>query len=398
MKHFIAITIISFALIVGGCGNRLEKDNHAGHDHETEAHDDHNHAEDDHAEARASAAHSDEIIFTPAQAAKTDFALYKVEPVTFNEIIRASGQILYAQGDEASVTATVGGIVSLGTAKIAEGTAVSKGQTLFYISSKNIAQGDVVARTQSAYTQAKAAYERAQELIGDKIISQTEFEQTRLNYENARTAYEALAANSSAKGTGITAPIGGYITGIAVREGDYVEVGQALASVSQNRRLTLRADVPEKYYNALHGVTSANFRTSYDDRVHTLKELNGRLLSTRKASGAGSYYIPVTFEFDNRGEIVPGSFVDVYLIGSPKAGATVVPLTALTEEMGYYFVYVQIDEEGYRKQEVTIGANDGKNVQILSGLSGGETIVSRGAYQVKMAAMSGTAIPHGHSH
>ena len=40
---------------------------------------------------------------------------------------------------------------------------------------------------------------------------------------------------------------------------------------------------------------------------------------------------------------------------------------------------------------------DGKQVQILKGLHTGERLVTRGAYQVKMASASGT-IPHGHSH
>ena len=44
------------------------------------------------------------------------------------------------------------------------------------------------------------------------------------------------------------------------------------------------------------------------------------------------------------------------------------PVTALTEEQGLYFVYLQLDEEGYKKQEVTLGASNGKKVQILTGL------------------------------
>ena len=61
------------------------------------------------------------------------------------------------------------------------------------------------------------------------------------------------------------------------------------------------------------------------------------------------------------------------------------------------YVYVQIDEEGYRKQEVALGANNGKEVQIIKGLHPGDRVVTQGAYQVKMASASG-AIPHGHSH
>ena len=42
------------------------------------------------------------------------------------------------------------------------------------------------------------------------------------------------------------------------------------------------------------------------------------------------------------------------------------PRTALTEEQGIFFVYLQLDEEGYKKQEVNLGADNGKSVQILT--------------------------------
>ena len=95
--------------------------------------------------------------------------------------------------------------------------------------------------------------------------------------------------------------------------------------------------------------------------------------------------------------MIPGSFAEIYLISAPIEQALTLPLTALTNEMGLFYVYVQLDEEGYRKQEVSVGMNDGKQVQILKGLHPGERVVTRGAYQVKMASASGT-IPHGHSH
>ena len=65
--------------------------------------------------------------------------------------------------------------------------------------------------------------------------------------------------------------------------------------------------------------------------------------------------------------------------------------------MGIFYVYVQLDEEGYRKQEVKTGASNGKEMQIISGLQPGDRVVTKGAYQVKMASASG-AIPHGHEH
>ena len=95
--------------------------------------------------------------------------------------------------------------------------------------------------------------------------------------------------------------------------------------------------------------------------------------------------------------MIPGSFVEVFLLASPIENALTVPVSALTNELGHFYVYVQLHENEYCKQEVVLGAHNGKEVQILRGLHAGDTVVTKGAYQVKMAAFSG-AIPHGHEH
>ncbi len=408
-----AITILAISL--WGCKNQSSQDKHthsatethAGHDHEHEGHDheheghDHEHetAEDQagHSHESGEAKHSDEIIFPKAQAAKTTFEVREIQSASFNQVVKTTGQVLAAPGDEAVIVATSNGIVSFSSNKLTEGTKVQKGQSLFQISSKDIAEGDYYTKVKATYEAAKASYDRAEALVKDKIISQKEFESTKLEFENAKTAYDAVSNNKTAKGVSVNAPLNGHMKNILVKEGEYITVGQPLATVSQNQRLVLRAEVSQRYYNAMQSVKSANFKTPYDNKVYSLEDLNGRLLSFGKTSNENSFFIPVSFEFDNKGEVIPGSFVEVYLISSPIENTLSIPVSALTNEMGIYYVYVQIDEEGYRKQEVALGANNGKEVQIIKGLHPGDRVVTQGAYQVKMASASG-AIPHGHSH
>ncbi len=408
-----AITILAISL--WGCKNQSSQDKHthsatethAGHDHEHEGHDheheghDHEHetAEEHagHSHESGEAKHSDEIIFPKAQAAKTTFEVREIQPASFNQVVKTTGQVLAAPGDEEVIVATSNGVVSFSSNKLTEGTKFQKGQSLFQISSKDIAEGDYYTKVKATYEAAKANYDRAAALVKDKIISQKEFESTKLEFENAKTAYNAVSNNKTAKGVSVNAPINGHMKNILVKEGEYITVGQPLATVSQNQRLVLRAEVSQRYYNAMQSVKSANFKTPYDNKVYSLEDLNGRLLSFGKTSNENSFFIPVSFEFDNKGEVIPGSFVEVYLISSPIENTLSIPVSALTNEMGIYYVYVQIDEEGYRKQEVALGANNGKEVQIIKGLHPRDRVVTQGAYQVKMASASG-AIPHGHSH
>lgn len=356
----------------------------------------HNHeAEEAAHEAESHGGHSDEIILTPEKAKAAGVMVETVTPGTFREVIPTSGQVLAAQGDENTLVAATAGVVSF-SRTVTEGMSVGRDVELLSVSAENLQDGDPVKRARIAYERAKGEYERAEKLIGERIVSEKEFNVLKENYENARIAYEALSPSKAGKGVAVKSPMAGYVKACFVKEGDYVTVGQPLLSVTQTRRLMLRAEVSERYYSRLHNIASANFQTPYDDKAYSLTDLKGRLLSFGKSSDGTSYYVPVTFEFDNRGDVIPGSFVEVYLLASERQNVLSVPVSALTEEQGLYFIYCQIDEECYRKQEVTVGANDGKRVEILSGLKGGEKVVTQGAIHVKLASAS-TAIP-GHTH
>lgn len=370
---------------------------HDGHDH---AHEGHDHAAETgaHAHEGEEAGHSDEIIFTKEQAARTEFEVREIQPGTFHQVIKATGQVLSAPGDESVIVATNNGVVSYADHDLAAGSPVKKGEPLFYIATKNLGDGDYYERTRANYKKAKAEYERARKLIEDKIISQKEYESIILAYQEAKISFDAISGKNSQQGVGVTNPLDGYVKTINVKDGEYVTAGQAIATVSQNKRLVLRADVSEKHYQALRNITTANFKTPYDNEVHELGALSGKLLSAGKSASDNTFFIPVTFEFDNKGNVIPGSFVEVYLISSPMEQVISVPVSALTNEMGYFYVYKQLDAEGYQKQEVQVGASNGKEVQILNGIQPGDRIVTKGAYQVKMASASAAIPGHTHEH
>lgn len=384
MKNYILTGTLCMFLL-GACGEHAHEHGEEGHDHEAEMH------------AGEKAGHSDEIILTPEKAKAAGVEAEAVHAGSFRNVIHTSGQILAAQGEEATVVAASSGVVSF-SRKVAEGMQVGKGTELLSVSAAHIQDGDPVQKAKVAYEKAKEEYERAQKLVSSQIVSQKDFAALREAYENARLTYEALKPSMSGKGVSVKSPIGGFIKTCLVKEGDYVTVGQPLMTVTQTRRLVLKAEVSERYYAQLSQVVSANFQTPYNNKVYSLENLGGKLLSFGKSSGDTSYYVPVTFEFDNRGDMVPGSFVEVYLLSGERNGVLSLPVSALTEEQGVYFVYLKLDEECYKKQEVKLGASDGSRVEILSGIKDGDTVVTRGAIHVKLASASNAIPAHTHNH
>ena len=385
-------------------GHNHEGHNHEGHNHAQEGH---NHAAEDHkvhnhdhaAEAKGHehGNNPDEIILAPEKAKAAGVESMIIEPKGFRQVIKTSGQIQTAQGAESVVVANVSGVVSFQRAMV-DGASVSKGTTILSISADKLQDGDPAERARIAYETAKAEYDRATRLVDSQIISQKEFNAIKETYENARLSYEALSKNKTAKGVAVTAPIAGYIKNMLVKEGDYVTVGQPLLTVTQNNKLYLRADVSERYYRYLSGIATANFGTPYDNQVYELEQLNGKVLSYGKASGEGTYYVPVTFSFDNKVNVVPGSYVEVYLMSKEQSNTLAIPVEALTEEQGLYFVYLQKCAESYKKQEVKLGASNGKEVEIVGGLHAGDKVVVKGAYHVKLASASNALPAHSHEH
>jgi RND family efflux transporter MFP subunit len=374
-----------------GCDSRNQSGQaHAGHVHDENCREDN---DDDHGVE----AHAGEIMFSKAQADAAGLEVQTVAPGTFSQVIKTSGQLLPAQGDEVTVVAASSGVVSFAQAAMSEGAAVKEAQILAGISAQNMVDGDPAIKAKIEYEAARKEYERTESLAKENIISKKDFEQVQLRYERAKTAYNTSSKSVTSKGMNVAAPTGGFIKRRWVNEGEYVTVGQPIVSLSKNKRLQLRADVPAKHVKALAQVAGAHFKVPHDDATYKLSDLNGRLLSVGASLNQNAPYLPVTFEFNHAGALIPGAFAEVYLLTATQHGVMSVPLTAITEEQGLYFVYLQLGESTYKKQEVRLGANDGTHTQIISGLAQGDKVVSQGVMQVKLAA-SNAIIPEGHSH
>ena len=342
-----------------------------------------------------------DITYLKEQAWKVEFANEQVTKQSFNEILKTSGQILSAPGDEIILTANASGIVLFAGNKTIIGSEVKAGSNLFTITSGDITEENIDANYKNAkasYEKSKTEFERANELVKDKIVSEKEFQETKLKYENAQTVFNTISKNYSSNGQSVSSSINGFVKSILVSEGQFVKAGTPLASISKNKKLILQANVSQKYFEKLSTITSANFKSTHTEKVFNTAELNGRIISYGKSAATNSPFLPITFEIDNSNNLIPGSVVEVFLKSQPIQDALVIPVSALIEEQGNFFVYVQTEGESFQKREIKIGASDGINVQLISGVKEGERVVTKGGYQIKLSTASGSLPAHGHEH
>ena len=312
-----------------------------------------------------------------------------VQPGEFSRVLKVSGEIAAQPGSEGIVSARQSGIVHF-PHNIKEGMMVSAGQTVATVSADGMAGGNPNEAARVAYDAARRELERLKPLHDEGIVSTRDYNAALQRVEEAKVAMgRGPRANASA-----TAPVAGVITSIQAVDGQYVDAGQAIATVGSNRSLSLRADVLATRSAELGEITGARFRPSYSDE---LVDLSAPIAASGAAVTAQAGYVPVYFSLPESVKGIAGTFCDVYLLGTPREGVISVPESAISEQQGRYFVYLLHSPGHFRKQAVELGATDGARREILSGIKNGDKVVTAGTTYVRLAESSG-AVPEGHSH
>jgi len=204
------------------------------------------------------------VVFTKEQSWKVDFATGLPNTEPFGQVIKTTAQVQSAQSDEIIVAAKTNGIVILSSENVLEGKSVSNGQVLFSISGSGLSDNNPAVQfmeAQNNYEIAKSDYARKRELAKDKIVSEKELLIAKNKYDNAKVIYDNLNKNFNSSGQIIKSPMNGFVKQLFIQNGEYVEAGQPIVSISQNKSLLLHADVQQKYASILGAINSANIRT-----------------------------------------------------------------------------------------------------------------------------------------
>lgn len=340
------------------------------------------------------------ITFLKEQSWKMEFQTEMVKKESIYTTIPTSGVWKTSASNFKTLVATASGSVAIPSSNLTVGSKVKKGQTLLTVSSQGLSEnnlGTEVNKAKAVFDQAKAEYDRKKQLYESKIVAKAEFESVAQKFEVAKANFESLNAGYSSKGKRIVAPFNGFIESISIENGQFVEQGKELISIITDKSSILEATFSSGYALQLQELQDIWYQPR-PGRWSSLKQTGGKVLSVGKSVKAEQPMLSVFAQTNDAVFMPEGSFCEVQLAVGTGKETKVIPTSALLEDYGNYSVIVQLSGESFERRPITIGARNGNKAEVLTGLQLGEVVVSKGAYQVKMASMSGQAPAHGHAH
>lgn len=253
------------------------------------------------------------------------------------------------------------------TKKIGEGTRVKKGDILAVIDTRDY---------QNNYDAALASYETALTtkkrflaLSKKQFITQSQLDDASTNVKTSKAAMDTAELNLSR--CTIRSPMEGIVDRVYIERGEFLSIGDPVATVLQIDRLKIEVGIPES------DVAAVRKLSDFDMTIDALggQTYRGKYHYLFKTADSMARLYNLEIEVNNPGhQILPGMFVRVSIVKHHDAQGLAVPiysLVTLNKETG---VFVE-KENLVHFRAVTTGFLDGWKTQIPTGLFPGEKVV-----------------------
>jgi RND family efflux transporter MFP subunit len=254
----------------------------------------------------------------------------------------------------------------------------------------DLSQAAGVKKAAADLADAQQKFERAQELLNQGLLPRQSYEEIESRQKSAQASYDLAVqeartlagsvrqyrasselANKKLQDSHIRAPLSGYIKDRSVEEGQYVKAQTPVMTIVNVDPLRARLAIPEKMAKWISvGQTVTVSVEAYPDRTFTgkISRINPAVEEQTR-----SFQAEALIE-NHEGLLKPGFYVKASIPTTKTEQVLSVPQQALSYSYGVYSVYVVSDNK-LELKEVKIGDRVGDRVEILSGISQGQSVV-----------------------
>jgi len=252
---------------------------------------------------------------------------------------------------------------------VREGTFVSKGALL-----AKLYDGDLQAQLRKLDVQLQIAEQtekRQAELVKIQGISQQEYDLSLLGVSNLKADIDIL--KEAVRKTEIRAPFSGKLGLKNISDGAYVTSATIITTISQVNLLKIQFNVPEKYGSQLRTGQNINFTVDGSNKNYSASIIasevkmdeNTRSLAIRGIVRNGD------------ASLIPGVFAKVKIVLGQNENAIMVP-TIVVQPLGRKKLVYLYKGGKSMPADITTGIRDSSSVQVLTGLSVGDTVLTTG--------------------
>lgn len=260
---------------------------------------------------------------------------------------------------------------------------------IYFREGARVAKGQLLAKINDAPLQAELRRLEAQlklfqdrmyrqnALLEKEAVSQEAFQEAQTNLATLQAEIDMVKAKIAQ--TELRAPFDGVLGLREVSQGTYASPTTTVAKLTKTNPLKIEFAVPERYAGMLMPGNELKFSVEGD-----LEERSAKLYATDSHVDSDTRTYTVRALYDNSdGKLVPGRYVNVSLTTQEFDKTIAVPSQAIISEMGIDKVFVYHSGKA-EPVEITKGLRTDKYVQVLRGLSIGDTVITTGIMQLRV--------------
>ncbi|MBA2686053.1 MAG: efflux RND transporter periplasmic adaptor subunit [Gemmatimonadaceae bacterium] len=239
------------------------------------------------------------------------------------------------------------------------------------------------AAAATALAAAQRGVERAKRLVDAGISPRKDLDQAASDL--ARANADAIAAEHLQSRATLRAPLAGVVTRMQAVLGSTVDPAQTLVEVTDPSALDLLIPVPPASAARVHRGVLVDMTAQPAPDAEALGTATVADIGATIDSAARAVIIRAPITKPAR-QLRIGETIFARIGLAAHANAVTVPAEALVPDGEGFKIFVLDASRAAHATAVTVGVRDGASVEITSGLSGGETVVTYGAYGVTDSA------------
>ena len=304
----------------------------------------------------------------------------QVERQHWESRVSSVGSVVAVQGTQVATEAD--GVVR--AIRFEAGTVVQAGDELVRLDDE-VEQAQLRS-AEAAAQLANLGYERAQRLIAQRAISQSDLEQAEATWKQARAQVDNIRAVIAKKV--VRAPFTGKVGIRRVSVGDYLAQGTQVVSLQSLDPVYVEFSVPQQRLGQLReGLAVTAEVDSYPGEA-----FGGEITAVESHVDVATRNVRIQATFANRhGALKPGMFVSVDVALGAAEPVHVIPATAVVHAPhgdSVFLIESAAEAQGtdafvVRQQPVKLGARRGDFVVVEGGAMVGDQVVATGVFKLR---------------